>query len=142
MEILIYFTRADLFNPKFYPKACKLRQNQTCQKNCKQFKIKSESDSTVQYGTVLKTLHIIVKHALLLYNTTQQVIALLNTVRYCITAGGPQGKWMENRLEKTDSPISSPEAKKSYLRVKKSRTLALRDLITPRRLTNSRQQSN
>ena len=57
-------------------------------------------------------------------------------------AGGPQGKWMENRLEKTDSPISSPEAKKSYLRVKKSRTLALRDLITPRRLTNSRQQPN
>ena len=39
-------------------------------------------------------------------------------------AGGPQGKWMENRLEKTDAPIISSEAKKSYLRVKKSRTLA------------------
>ena len=124
MENVNYFTQADFYTQKFYPKARKLRQNQTGQKNCKQFKIKSESDSTVQYGTVLKTLHIIVKHALLLYNTTQQVIALLNTVRYCITAGGPQGKWMENRLEKTDAPIISSEAKKSYLRVKKSRTLA------------------
>ena len=39
-------------------------------------------------------------------------------------AGGPPGKWMENKLEKTDTPIISSEAKKSYLRVKKSRTLA------------------
>ena len=36
---------------------------------------------------------------------------------------------MENRLETTDSPISSSEAKKSYLMVKNSRTLAIKGLI-------------
>ena len=39
-------------------------------------------------------------------------------------AGGPKGNWMENRLETTDSPTSSSEAKKAYLRVKKSKELA------------------
>ena len=36
---------------------------------------------------------------------------------------------MENRLETTDSPTSSSEAKKSYLRVKKSKALASNGLI-------------
>ena len=44
---------------------------------------------------------------------------LRSRCEYATPAGGPRGKWMANRVEKTDAPITSSEAKKSDPQSKK-----------------------